>query len=96
MMRALVATCLRLRFLVVAIGAAILVVGVARLQDVSLDVFPEFAPPLVEVHERTQRLLRGKIDVHFQDTRLLGLGQPLSHLAEQAQHVLRRQRTQEI
>ncbi len=62
MMRALVAACLRLRFLVVAIGGAILVVGVARLQDVSLDVFPEFAPPLVEVQTEAPGLSAAEVE----------------------------------
>ena len=62
MMRALVAACLRLRFLVVAIGAAILVLGVARLQDVSLDVFPEFAPPLVEIQTEAPGLSTAEVE----------------------------------
>src|SRR5262245_66190629 len=49
MLRALVQFSLRFRFVVVLAAAAMLVVGVYLAQRSPLDVFPEFAPPLVEV-----------------------------------------------
>src|SRR3982751_1697671 len=49
MIRAIVSWSLRLRFIVVAIGASLMFFGVGRLRDVPVDVFPEFAPPRVEI-----------------------------------------------
>ena len=49
MMRWIVGTSLKLRFLVCAIAAGMLVLGFSRLQDMPVDVFPEFAPPRVEI-----------------------------------------------
>jgi CzcA family heavy metal efflux pump len=48
-MRRIVAASLRFRFLVVALAAALMVVGFNEVQHSSFDVFPEFAPPKVEV-----------------------------------------------
>jgi CzcA family heavy metal efflux pump len=49
MMRWIVGTSLRLRFLVVGIAALMMLFGVLTLRDTAVDVFPEFAPPRVEV-----------------------------------------------
>jgi CzcA family heavy metal efflux pump len=49
MMRLIVRTSLRYRFLVIAAAAAMMMIGLVRLQNVPVDVFPEFAPPRVEV-----------------------------------------------
>jgi len=48
-MRWIVQTSLRYRYLVVFAAAALMVFGIARLSDSSVDVFPEFAPPKVEI-----------------------------------------------
>lgn len=48
-MRWIVQTSLRYRYLVVFAAAVLLVFGVARLKDSAVDVFPEFAPPKVEI-----------------------------------------------
>jgi len=48
-MRWIVRTSLRYRYLVVFLAAAIFVFGIFRLRNSSIDVFPEFAPPKVEV-----------------------------------------------
>ena len=45
----LVSTSLRMRVLVVSLAALLLVVGVRTAKDIPLDVFPEFAPPVVEI-----------------------------------------------
>ena len=45
----LISTSLRLRVLVIALAAALVVVGVRTADDIPLDVFPEFAPPKVEI-----------------------------------------------
>lgn len=49
MMRWIVETSLRLRFLVIIIAAVLLVFGVAQLRSMPVDVYPEFDPPMVEV-----------------------------------------------
>ena len=53
MMRWIVRSSLRFRYLVVAASVALMVVGVATLRDTPVDVFPEFAQPKVEVQTIT-------------------------------------------
>ena len=48
-MRWIVGTSLNYRFLVVAIGALLMVFGVATLPSTRVDAFPEFAPPRVVI-----------------------------------------------
>ncbi len=48
-MRWLVQTSLRYRYLVVFMAAVVMIFGIARLSGSSVDVFPEFAPPKVEI-----------------------------------------------
>ena len=45
----LIETSLRLRILVVALAIALIVIGIRSADNVPLDVFPEFAPPVVEI-----------------------------------------------
>jgi Cu/Ag efflux pump CusA len=45
----LVSTALQLRIIVIALAALVLVAGPQIIRNMPLDVFPEFAPPLVEV-----------------------------------------------
>ena len=49
-MRWIVGTSLKFRFIVVALAASLLFFGVHRVDDAPVDVFPEFAPPKVEIH----------------------------------------------
>lgn len=49
MMKAIISSSLRFRWLVLALGVVLAGFGVARLDDVAVDVFPEFAPPRVEI-----------------------------------------------
>ena len=49
MMRLIVGSSLRFRYLVLALGVVLTWFGLARLRDVPVDVFPEFAPPRVEI-----------------------------------------------
>ncbi len=49
MMRWIVSTSLKFRYLVVAGAAAMMLFGVGQLRSMPLDVFPEFAPPTVEI-----------------------------------------------
>src|SRR5690242_6876048 len=45
----LVSTSLRLRVLVLALSIVLIIVGIRTAQRAPLDVFPEFAPPLIEI-----------------------------------------------
>jgi CzcA family heavy metal efflux pump len=49
MMRTIVAAALRFRFLVVALAAALMFIGVGQIKKMPVDVFPEFSPPKVEI-----------------------------------------------
>src|ERR1700687_5221860 len=49
MMRWIVGSSLKLRFLIVASAAALMFFGIERLPAMPVDVFPEFAPPRVEI-----------------------------------------------
>ena len=53
MMRWIIGSSLRFRFLVVAAGVALIAVGAVVLRDTPVDVFPEFAQPKVEIHTYT-------------------------------------------
>jgi len=48
-MRSIVGWSLKARFLVLALAAALMFFGAKEVQDAPVDVFPEFAPPKVEV-----------------------------------------------
>ena len=49
MLRSIVQSCLKSRYVVVVLAAAFLVIGVGRLRDMPVDVLPEFALPYVEI-----------------------------------------------
>jgi CzcA family heavy metal efflux pump len=49
MLRWIVGSSLKFRFIVVALAAAMMFFGIAQLRDSPMDVFPEFAPPRVEI-----------------------------------------------
>lgn len=48
-MRYLIRFSLRLQFLIIILGAVLLVFGTSQLRQMPVDVYPEFNPPLVEV-----------------------------------------------
>jgi len=48
-MRQIVQTSLKFRYLVVLIAVALMFFGVIQLRDTAVDIFPEFAPPRVEI-----------------------------------------------
>jgi CzcA family heavy metal efflux pump len=62
MMRALIATALRLRLPVVALSLILMVVGIRAAQDAPFDVFPEFAPPLVEIQTEAPGLSSSDVE----------------------------------
>ena len=49
MIRWIVASSLRFRFLVAALGVCLVYFGAMRVNELPVDVFPEFAPPRVEI-----------------------------------------------
>jgi len=61
-MRWIVQTSLRYRYLVVFIALALFVFGVARLSNSSVDVFPEFAPPKVEIQTLSTGLSAASVE----------------------------------
>src|SRR5512139_2372856 len=61
-MRWIVYTSLRFRYLVVFAAAALMVFGVARLRNSSVDVFPEFAPPKVEIQTLSMGLSAAAVE----------------------------------
>src|SRR5262245_3211088 len=49
MFRWFVRSSLRYRFIVLAMAAALMLIGADQMRDMRMDVFPEFAPPIVEI-----------------------------------------------
>ena len=49
MIRSIVGTSLKFRFIVLAIAAAMMLFGIAQVPSMPVDAFPEFAPPRVEI-----------------------------------------------
>src|SRR4026208_2380766 len=62
MMNWLVSTSLRLRVLVLALSIVLMIVGVRTAKQAPLDVFPEFAPPLVEVQTEAPGLSTTEVE----------------------------------
>jgi CzcA family heavy metal efflux pump len=61
-MRWIVATSLRYRYLVVFLSVVLMVIGIARLRNSAVDVFPEFAPPKVEVQTLSMGLSASAVE----------------------------------
>ncbi|UCH24845.1 MAG: efflux RND transporter permease subunit [Trueperaceae bacterium] len=61
-MRTIVASSLTFRFIVVALAIMLMVFGFSRLGDMPVDVFPEFAPPLVEIQTPTLGLSAEEVE----------------------------------
>ena len=61
-MRWLVALSLRNRIVVVALGVLLVVTAARTLRTTPLDVFPEFAPPLVEVQTEAPGLSTNDVE----------------------------------
>jgi CzcA family heavy metal efflux pump len=58
----LVSTSLRLRVLVLALSIVLIVVGERTLEKTALDVFPEFAPPMVEIQTEAPGLSTEEVE----------------------------------
>jgi len=61
-MRWIVATSLRYRYLVVFLATVLMVFGLSRLKNSAVDVFPEFAPPKVEVQTLSMGLSASAVE----------------------------------
>ena len=62
MMNWIVSTSLRLRVLVLALSVVLMIVGVQKARNAPLDVFPEFAPPLIEVQTEAPGLSTEEVE----------------------------------
>ena len=62
MLQALVSTSLKLRGVVIVLALLLLIVGVRTLPATQLDVFPEFAPPLVEIQTEAPGLSTTEVE----------------------------------
>lgn len=62
MLNTIVTWALNMRVLVVAAAAALLFIGINATRNAPLDVFPEFAPPLVEVQTEAPGLSTEEVD----------------------------------
>jgi len=62
MMKWLVSTSLRLRVVVVGLMAVVLIVGIRIVRDTPMDVFPEFAPPYVEIQTEVPGLSTSEVE----------------------------------
>lgn len=61
-MRWIVATSLRYRYLVVFLAAILMIFGLSRLRNAPVDVFPEFAPPKVEIQTLSMGLSASAVE----------------------------------
>src|SRR6201996_2285181 len=62
MMNWIVATSLRMRVMVLALSVVLMIVGIQRARNAPLDVFPEFAPPLVEIQTEAPGLSTDEVE----------------------------------
>ncbi|MGH2688551.1 MAG: efflux RND transporter permease subunit, partial [Actinomycetota bacterium] len=62
MIRWIVGSSLRFRYIVVALAAGLMTVGVLQLRNTSVDVFPEFAQPKVEIHTLSMGLTAQEVE----------------------------------
>ncbi len=62
MLQSIVLWALRMRVLVIGIAIAVFLAGLSAMRTAPLDVFPEFAPPLVEVQTEAPGLSTEEVD----------------------------------
>lgn len=62
MIRWLTELSLRARILTLVIAAVVLIAGITQLQEMTIDVFPEFDPPLVEVQTEALGLSAAEVE----------------------------------
>lgn len=62
MMRWIVGSSLRLRYVIIAFAVGMMYFGVAAVKDIPVDVFPEFAPPRVEIQTPSLGLSAAEVE----------------------------------
>ena len=62
MLKGLVTSALRLRYLVIAGAVALVLAGLRTAESIPVDVFPEFAPPIIEVQTEAPGLSTEEVD----------------------------------
>jgi Cu/Ag efflux pump CusA len=62
MMRWIVGSSLHFRFLVLAIAAVMMFFGTEQLHNMPVDVFPEFAPPQVEIQTEAPGMSTAEVE----------------------------------
>jgi CzcA family heavy metal efflux pump len=62
MMRWIVGSSLKFRFIIVAAAGALMFIGVQQVRGASMDVFPEFSPPKVEVQTPSLGLSASEVE----------------------------------
>jgi CzcA family heavy metal efflux pump len=62
MMRFIIGKSIRFRFLVIGLAVAMMYFGTKEVQDAPVDVFPEFAPPRVEIQTLALGLSAGEVE----------------------------------
>ncbi len=62
MMRWIVGSSLKFRYIVIALGVAMMAFGAQQLRSMPVDAFPEFAPPRVEVQTICLGLTAGEVE----------------------------------
>lgn len=62
MFRSIIGASLQFRFLVLGIAAALVLFGTSQLKTMAVDVFPEFAPPVVEVQTEAAGLSAEEVE----------------------------------
>src|SRR5262249_30116796 len=62
MMNWIVSTSLRLRIMVLALSIVLMIVGIQRARNAAVDVFPAFAPPLIEIQTEAPGLSTEEVE----------------------------------
>jgi CzcA family heavy metal efflux pump len=62
MIRGIIKQSIKLRYLVIILALVLMVFGVSQLQEMSVDVYPEFNPPIVEVQTEALALSAPEVE----------------------------------
>jgi Cu/Ag efflux pump CusA len=62
MIRRVIAASLRLRVLVIAAAAVVMIVGIGRMRRMPVGVLPEFAPPYIEIQTEVLGLSANEVE----------------------------------
>src|SRR5512140_768271 len=62
MLRSIISTSLKFKFVVIVLAAALIVAGVGQLRRAPVDVLPEYSPPYVEIQTEAQGLSAEEVE----------------------------------